>query len=421
MGIDETCATENNPWSIISSASTNSTLAGVLAAFLIAAIAVLFAKEHEAYVQTMALFASAIVILALDSYLFSHITGIEPKVLLSEGEVLVDDTYLNACARAWTQAMPASGMLATGGVALIAGLSWMLAIHGSTARPIQPHLATLGGGLISVVIITTTLLLTATTIQYLELLYQDNVNIWVKVSMWLGVATAIAYCVYTIWDRTTNIRETLVAAQKATEERAEAARKEAVRAEAARKEAVRAEAARNEAARAEAARKKAKNWAVARKWAEHKESRVEVNVAVTEVSEANATASEADTTASEADTTVSKASATDFTLDLGKLKAATALIAILAAAGPIFAGLLVHFNETWAAEPACGILTIALVTGWILPIVISICISHSVPNGRLNRPVLPPGNSSSGFPDEMTRGRRSSPRMPTGPANRTQP
>ncbi|EKT77331.1 hypothetical protein WSS_A38276 [Rhodococcus opacus M213] len=368
MRIDEMCATENNPWSIISSSATNSTLAGVLAAFLIAAIAVLFTKEHEAYVQTMSLFASALVVLALDSYLFSHITGIQPTVLrmpelgTKEAEFLYDDTYLNACARAWTQGMPASGMLATGGVAVIAGLSWMLAIHGSTARPVQPFLAQLGGWLTGVVIGTSTLLLTATTIQYLEFLYKDDVNNWVETLVWLGALGAVVWAGGSIFCRTRKMSRTLKAAAAV-----EAARKHAALAEAAlrgvvRKAAQRKEAARVAAVEAEVARKKVRLAEVAlkelvRKAAPRKEA------------EANAAGCEG-----------SGVSTTAFTLDMDLLKPAAVCIAGLAAVGPLFAGFLTRMSEDFAAEPDWRVLVAALLTGLVFPVMISILISLSVPS-----------------------------------------
>ena len=70
MALDVSCVSENVPWSIITSAATNSSLAAVLAGLLIATIAVLYV-ENKFEGHTIALFAAGVVVLALDSYLFS--------------------------------------------------------------------------------------------------------------------------------------------------------------------------------------------------------------------------------------------------------------------------------------------------------------------------------------------------------------
>jgi hypothetical protein len=165
MTLNSDCVTPEAPWSIIASASTNSALAGVLAGFLLAAVAVLYDKDRAEHAQTLALFFSGVVTLGIDSYLFSHVTGIKP----------VAGAFDQACARAWTQGIAASGMLVVGTIALTAGLVWMLtrfAIdHPSHS---SKFLGLLGGVLTGCIILITTLLLVVTAAQYLHVAYRGD-------------------------------------------------------------------------------------------------------------------------------------------------------------------------------------------------------------------------------------------------------
>ena len=167
MALDVSCVSENVPWSIITSAATNSSLAAVLAGLLIATIAVLYV-ENKFEGHTIALFAAGVVVLALDSYLFSHLTGIKPYS---------DEWIAAACERAWLQAAHASGMLAVGAVALTCGLAWMMASYvvkwanDPSMNLNDPFLAQLGTRLVRIVIFIVTLLLASTSVQSLGVLW----------------------------------------------------------------------------------------------------------------------------------------------------------------------------------------------------------------------------------------------------------
>ena len=63
MNPDEFCTSDQ--WSVLTSAGSNSQLAGVLGGFLITAIALLFDKNSREGVHTLALFASAVLVLML--------------------------------------------------------------------------------------------------------------------------------------------------------------------------------------------------------------------------------------------------------------------------------------------------------------------------------------------------------------------
>jgi hypothetical protein len=157
----------------MTSASTNSALAAVLAGLLIATIAVMFNRPREQH--TIALFATGVVVLALDSYLFSHVTGIRARSDNPLTEASQSDIN-TACERAWVQGISASGLLVTGGITLTCGLAWMMAtyIAESTGEGADnPALPRLAGVLVAFVVMITTLLLVSTAYQYLQVLTEN--------------------------------------------------------------------------------------------------------------------------------------------------------------------------------------------------------------------------------------------------------
>lgn len=103
-------------WSALDGAGADSTLAGVLAGFLIAAAAALFMRYDRADANMIGLFASGVVVLTLSSYLFTVLTGTphpqryDPKI----------------CGQIWSQWLPCFTMLLIGGSVLLCGLAWAL-------------------------------------------------------------------------------------------------------------------------------------------------------------------------------------------------------------------------------------------------------------------------------------------------------
>ncbi|MEH3134847.1 MAG: hypothetical protein PGN30_07600 [Mycolicibacterium neoaurum] len=185
------CVSDDARWSIIASASTNSALAGVLAGFLLAAIAVLYSDStREKHANTLALFFTGVVVLALDSYLFSHVTGIKPT-----------DSGIG-CARAWTQGIAASGMLVVGGVALTAGLGWMLAHYADQHS--KRLVGVLGGVLTGSVVLVTTLLLVITTVQYLKAVIDPPA--WLTLSAVVMALLPVALSGFEVTKRTLTVR-----------------------------------------------------------------------------------------------------------------------------------------------------------------------------------------------------------------------
>ncbi|TCN30066.1 hypothetical protein EV644_13548 [Kribbella orskensis] len=84
-------------------------------------------------VQTLSLFLAGFITLALDSYLFAAMTGDSPAPAL--------------CVRSRSVGLIASGLLGLGGVAILAGISWLLATAvvstGKKAKRLQNELRTL--------------------------------------------------------------------------------------------------------------------------------------------------------------------------------------------------------------------------------------------------------------------------------------
>jgi len=206
MNPDVFCTSDQ--WSMLSSASSNSQLAGVLGGFLITAIALLFDRSTREGVHTLALFASAVLILMLDSFLFSLITGTQVP---EQGD------RKDICAVAWTQGAVATGMLAAGATALFGGLGWMLASHAVNKLPNQDtdairafcFLADLGGWLTFAAAMTTTLILGETSIDYLNFMLGRRPETWVEAVIITTVAVVIAVEFALVYVRTRSLRKSL--------------------------------------------------------------------------------------------------------------------------------------------------------------------------------------------------------------------
>lgn len=122
----DTFCTSSDWWSPLLSASANSSLAGFLGGFLITAIALLFDRTSREGVHTLALFSSAVLMLMLDAFLFSLMTG---------NQVPEDGDRHVICAITWSQGAVATGMLAAGATTLFGGMGWMLASHAVNKVP----------------------------------------------------------------------------------------------------------------------------------------------------------------------------------------------------------------------------------------------------------------------------------------------
>src|SRR5580693_4484661 len=104
-------------WSVLGGAAQDSTLAGVLAGFLIvAATALLVQWNDRSDSDTFALFASGVAALTLSSYLFTVLSGTKPG----------PNPDPKVCGQIWSQWLPAFAMLLIGASVLLCGLGWAL-------------------------------------------------------------------------------------------------------------------------------------------------------------------------------------------------------------------------------------------------------------------------------------------------------
>ncbi len=190
MNPDTACSTDQ--WSMLTSAPSTSQLAGVLGGFLITAIALLFDRNSREGVHTLALFSCAVLVLMLDSFVFSLISGTT---------VPEDGDRLGICAVAWTQGIAATGMLAAGTTALFGGLAWMLASHVVNKFPEQTDdndqdaraycfLAVLGSWLTFAAAMSMTLVMSETTIDYLTYMYAGKPASW-AISLVIAAAAVV--------------------------------------------------------------------------------------------------------------------------------------------------------------------------------------------------------------------------------------
>jgi len=203
---DEFCTSDR--WSALTSAASHSQFAGVLGGFLITAIALLMDRNSRESIHTLALFSSAVLILMLDSFLFSLITGTQ---------VPSDGDRRGICAIAWTQGAVSTGMLAAGATALFGGLGWMLASHAVKKISEQDaedagaysFLADLGGWLTFAAMMTTTLILSETTIDYLHFMFGRSPDLWVTGVIIVSAAIVILANFALVYVRTKTLRKSL--------------------------------------------------------------------------------------------------------------------------------------------------------------------------------------------------------------------
>jgi len=114
-------------WSAVDSAMANSTLAGVLAGFMINGIILILGNQptqmKPGYIRGLSLLFAAFVALGFDSFLFGLVTGDTTNIVNTvSGEV-------SGCRRAWTEAMLGAGLLAVGTIAIIAGFVYLFTTY----------------------------------------------------------------------------------------------------------------------------------------------------------------------------------------------------------------------------------------------------------------------------------------------------
>jgi MFS family permease len=192
-------------WSIITSASTYSQFAGLLAGFLFTGIVILFALKGSKHTKALSLFCAVFVVLLFDSYLFGLVSGD------------IADPY---CTRVWSEGMAACGMLGVGAAGVFSAICWLLSVHvdtvaaqDGTEESVQtassPERQALRLDLIASLMvhganITASLLLARTAYNYLDIVYEQQAS-WVM-ALWQWVYAVPAVIVGTtlvpVWYRT---------------------------------------------------------------------------------------------------------------------------------------------------------------------------------------------------------------------------
>ncbi len=145
-----TCATHG--WSILNSASTNASIAGVLAGFAFTAGVVYVGRQERTPdedtddtaaiarhakarsiqdVQTVSLFVVSFIVLGLDSFIWSIVAGSKPVIALSE---VVAEQPPELCSRVWSQAIIAVGMFGLGAIAMVCNITSLFLWQRTTVR-----------------------------------------------------------------------------------------------------------------------------------------------------------------------------------------------------------------------------------------------------------------------------------------------
>jgi hypothetical protein len=131
-------------WSLVAAAPTLSTLAGVLAGFLVVATAAIFATFYRTNSNTIALFAVGVPALTTSSFLFGFISGILPIDQKSASKIILVNSVLQdtRCFQLWSQWLFAMSLLAIGGAVLTCGFAWALIAY--TEEVSQKRIALIG-------------------------------------------------------------------------------------------------------------------------------------------------------------------------------------------------------------------------------------------------------------------------------------
>lgn len=176
-------------WSIVSSASANSALAAVLAGFVFSGITILFGRVGARGANAWALFISAFVVLAFDSYMFAMVSGSDQS---------------DQCVRVWSEGMAASGLLAVGGAAVMTGIGWLVHNHADSSQPSDAALSAGANGfdvaqlarvMARGVVIAVALLLTRATRDYYNIAIPGIAG-WVE---WMTLAVPLIIGGLVVW------------------------------------------------------------------------------------------------------------------------------------------------------------------------------------------------------------------------------
>lgn len=182
-------------WSAVASAATNSTLAGVLAGFMINGIILVLGnisdKMKDGYVQGLSLLFAAFVALGVDAFLFGVATGENTQVLQDN---------VGVCRRAWTEAMFGAGLLAVGTIAIIAGFVYLFTTYLSNPQGVSRDsinmLKTLCNGVRAGLAIAIVAALFMTSKNYLYAVYNGSIPAWGDLLVWESIGYGLFVLVF---------------------------------------------------------------------------------------------------------------------------------------------------------------------------------------------------------------------------------
>ena len=209
-----TCATHG--WSILNAASTNAGIAGVLAGFAFTAGVVYIGRQERALdestrdaatiarhikarsiqdVQTVSLFVVSFIVLGLDSFIWSIVSGSRPVVGLTE--VMVEQPP-ELCSRVWSQAIIAVGMFGLGAIAMVCNITSLFLWQQSSVRDEDSRnylrfflLVVTAGAVLGV-----TCFVGSDTMNYLDVVYSGHPPVWFTTATAIvtfgGLAIALA-------------------------------------------------------------------------------------------------------------------------------------------------------------------------------------------------------------------------------------
>jgi hypothetical protein len=182
--VDHDPCTEGVWWSAIKAATGDLTLSGVLAGLLIAAAAALLVAWYELSAPpTIALFGSGVPALALSTFLFTVIAGMDFPNPTRDKKVEQD-----VCSQLWSQWLLAIGLLFVGAAVLVCGLGWALVGYSDnlavrlcksnipigTVESSRMNFIRLNGWISGGVITTTIALLISSNVTYVKTIHKDT-------------------------------------------------------------------------------------------------------------------------------------------------------------------------------------------------------------------------------------------------------
>jgi hypothetical protein len=175
-------------WSIVTTASATSQLCGVLAGLVFTSVTILISRSGRRNTQALGLLSCAFVVLALASYLFALVFGSASN---------------QNCARVWAEAVPTSGLLTVGGLAVATSIGWLVSAREeaetedgqqSRERPARDiiDLYTLARFIAHTVAVVVALLLASTVLDYGNIAFSGHAT---TVVTWVAFLSPVAVAI----------------------------------------------------------------------------------------------------------------------------------------------------------------------------------------------------------------------------------